>query len=60
MCAPSPDLEIFIADGAPGKPGRQVLKAETCKYKENEIMLGDFLHQVPNNTTHDRTRSKFN
>lgn len=28
-CAPSTDLEIFMADGAPGKPGKQVLKADT-------------------------------
>ena len=27
-CAPSVDLDILIADGAPGKPGRQVLKAD--------------------------------
>ena len=26
--APSVDFEILIADGAPGKPGRHVLKAE--------------------------------
>ena len=26
--APSADLLILIADGAPGKPGKQVLKAE--------------------------------
>lgn len=32
-CAPSVDLAILMADGAPGKPGRHVLKAET--YKEN-------------------------
>lgn len=29
-CAPSGDFEIFIADGAPGKPGRQVLNDEHC------------------------------
>ena len=28
-CAPSPDLEILIAEGAPGKPGRHVLNADT-------------------------------
>ena len=28
--APSPDLEILIAEGAPGKPGRHVLNADTC------------------------------
>lgn len=27
-CAPSGDLEILIADGAPGKPGRHVLNDE--------------------------------
>ena len=27
-CAPSVDFEILMADGAPGNPGRQVLKAE--------------------------------
>lgn len=27
--APSTDLEIFMADGAPGNPGKQVLKADT-------------------------------
>lgn len=29
-CAPSGDFEILIADGAPGKPGRQVLNDEHC------------------------------
>ena len=27
-CAPSVDLDILIAEGAPGKPGKQVLNAE--------------------------------
>ena len=27
-CAPSADLLILIAEGAPGKPGKHVLKAE--------------------------------
>ncbi len=27
--APSPDLDTLMADGAPGKPGRHVLKADT-------------------------------
>ena len=27
-CAPSVDLEILMAEGAPGKPGRHVLNAE--------------------------------
>ena len=29
MWAPSPAFEILMADGAPGNPGRQVLKADT-------------------------------
>jgi len=29
--APSTVLLIFMADGAPGKPGRQVLKADTSE-----------------------------
>lgn len=28
-CAPSIDFDIFIADGAPGNPGRQVLNADS-------------------------------
>ena len=31
--APSPDLEILIAEGAPGKPGRHVLNADTWQHK---------------------------
>lgn len=30
-CAPSTDLDILIADGAPGKPGKQVLNADSYK-----------------------------
>lgn len=29
-CAPSVVLAILMADGAPGKPGKDVLKAATC------------------------------
>ena len=31
--APSPDFEILIAEGAPGKPGRHVLNADTWQHK---------------------------
>ena len=31
-CAPSTDLEILMADGAPGKPGRHVLNADTSDH----------------------------
>lgn len=31
-CAPSLVFEIFMADGAPGYPGRHVLKAETSDH----------------------------
>lgn len=29
-CAPSTDLEILMAEGAPGNPGKHVLKDESC------------------------------
>lgn len=32
-CAPSTDFDILMADGAPGKPGKQVLNADS--YKNN-------------------------
>ena len=31
-CAPSTDFEILMADGAPGKPGRHVLNADTSDH----------------------------
>lgn len=32
--APSADLLIFMADGAPGNPGKQVLNGAGCNAKE--------------------------
>lgn len=34
--APSLDFEILIPDGAPGKPGKQVLNEDGCEMEENE------------------------
>jgi hypothetical protein len=39
-CAPSGDFEIFIADGAPGNPGRQVLKGAGYKKRQLLLILG--------------------
>lgn len=33
--APSADLDILMADGAPGNPGRQVLNADTYQQIHN-------------------------